>query len=50
MASSNKKKSIPVTSMESDFLEVFSVLKKMPEAKNLTKKQLLAFLKKKMTN
>ena len=44
------KKDMPVTSMESDFIEVFSVLRKMTKDHGLSNKQLLQFLKKKLTN
>lgn len=43
-------KDMAVTSMESDFSEAFSVLRRMTKDHGLTDKQLLEMLKKKLTN
>jgi len=41
---------IPITDMEVDFIEAFSVLRKMQKDHGMTEKQLLRMLKRKLTN
>jgi hypothetical protein len=41
---------IPIADMEVDFIEAFSVLRKMQKDHGMTEKQLLRMLKRKLTN